>query len=302
MRFTNIYNIPKSMEDVIMSHTYDITESDPKRVGVTTLINSPRVRLLAVRHWEEIEEDVSDHLWKILGNACHYVLGKADSNTRIIEEKMTEEVDGITVVAKPDLYDTVLKSLEDYKITSIWSARLGDKETWDQQLNCYVWFLRKRGYEVNEIYINAILKDWRRGEKFKYNDYPPIPFMRIKCNLWTFEEQQKFIEERVAIYKKCIDLSTELLPICSPKERWQKPSTYAVIKNNNKRAARVLESAEEADKWIKANTKEGSKDKYTVECRIGSDLKCTDYCSVNKFCSYYQENYGGKDDNTDSNL
>ena len=300
MKFTNIYNIPRSMEDVIMRHTYDITESDPKRVGVTTLINPPRVRLLSVKHWEEIEEDVSDHLWKILGNACHYVLGKADSNTRIIEEKMTEEVDGITVVSKPDIYDTALHSLEDYKITSIWSAKLGDRDSWDNQLNCYAWFLRKRDYKVDNLYINAILKDWRRGEKLKYNDYPPIPFIRIKCNLWTFEEQEAYIKERVAVYKKCLELSEDLIPICSEKERWKKEDKFAVKKNSNKKAERVLDTAQEAESWIKERQKKDTKNKYSIEYREGADFKCTDYCSVNKFCSYYKEKYGDKNESKKS--
>ncbi len=296
MRLTNTYNLPQSFVDVINKLTYDITTSDPNRLGVTTLINPPRTRILSVRHWKEMEEDVSNHIWRVTGNAYHYVLSniKDEKNkSRMVEEKITQEVDGMTVVGKMDLYDADAGfSVEDYKITSVWSLSFGDKEDWIKQLNCYAWLLRKKDIRVDKAYINAILRDWRKNEVFKYNDYPKIPFIRKEIPLWTFEEQEDFVNERVIIYKDAMPLADDELPICSATERWQKQTKFAVYKNQNKTASRVLDTDESAKKWIKANVK--AKDEARVVERTGVDLKCTEYCTVNKFCSFWKENYGKK--------
>jgi len=284
MHYTNRYNLPPSLVDVINNKTYDLSESDPNRIGVTTLINPPITRLLTVRHWKELEEDVSDHLWRITGNAYHYILAKTDSKDRLIEEKLIEIVDGITIVGKLDLYEQKYKSIEDYKVTSVWAIKLGNKEEWGKQLNCYAWLLRKAKLEVKEAYINAILRDWRKKESKKYKDYPQIPFSRIKVDLWSFDEQQKFVEERVKLYKSVMNLPDNELPICSPEERWAKKDVWAVYKYNNKTAMRLFDTEDEAIDFT-----------YNVSCktrieeRKGVDMKCQDYCLVNSFCKYWKD-------------
>ncbi len=296
MKYTNHHDLPQSLVDAIVGD-YDISKADPKRVGITTLINPPRPRLLQVAHWDELEEDVSDHLWRITGSAYHYILAKIDDNkevhkrTRLLEEKITEELDGITIVGILDLYDEILKSIEDYKITSIWSITFGDHKDWENQLNCYVWLLRKKGYEVKEAYVNAILRDWRKGELLRYGkDYPKIPFKRVKINLWTHEEQEVYVKERVAIYKAQLELPLEEVPICDSKARWAKEDKYAIYKNKNKTAARVLDCAKKADEWIGAKKEDGHT--YRINIRKGEDIKCINYCIANRFCKYWLEKYG----------
>ena len=286
MKYTNYHNLPQSLIDVIKSKTYDLSEADPNRIGVTTLINPPIIRLLTVRHWNELEEDVSDHIWRVTGNAYHYILAKTNKEDRLIEEKLQEVIDDVTIIGKLDLYEEKYKSIEDYKVTSVWAVKLGTKEEWEKQLNCYSWLLRKAGLEVKEAYINAILRDWRKKESKKYNDYPKIPFSRIKVKLWSFDEQQKFVEERVKLYKSVMNLPDEELPVCSPKERWAKEDTWAVYKDKNKTAMRVFGSEDEAiDFTYKVSCK------TRIEERKGTDTKCQDYCIVNKFCPYFKKHH-----------
>lgn len=287
MQYKNKYNLPQSLVDVIKNHTYDLSESDPKRIGVTTLINPPIQRLLMVRHWNELSEDVSDHIWRITGNAYHYILSKAKGKDRLIEEKLTEEIDGITIVGKLDLYEDKNKSIEDWKVTSLWSIKMGDKEDWARQLNAYAWLLRKANFEVKEAYINAILRDWRRGETLRYDDYPPIPFKRVAVKLWSFEEQDKYIRERIKLYKEVMDLPDDKLPICSASERWSKPDTWAVYKGKNKTATRVVNSQKEALEYSTKNKVPN----YRIEERKGGNMKCEQYCILNSFCPFYQANY-----------
>jgi hypothetical protein len=290
MLLTNQYLLPQSFYDVINSLVYDPTESDPKRIGVTTLINPPRQRLLTVRHWDELEEDISDSIWRILGEAAHYVMSKAENEHRLIEEKITHDIDGITIVAKPDSYDDKTKAIEDFKVTSIWSFKFGAKLEWEKQLNCYAWSLAKFGLEVKSIHINAILRDWSKGEMLRYRDYPKIPFQKIDINLWSFEEQEKFIKEKVKEYKIALNLDDDELPLCDEKARWKTEDVYAVYKNTNKTATKLCTSEEEAKQYILEIGE--TKDKYRIEKRPGIDKKCVDYCICNKVCGFFKENYG----------
>lgn len=287
MKYTNKYALPQSLVDVINNKTYDLSESDPKRISITTLINPPIQRLLTVRHWNELEEDVSDHIWRITGNAYHYILATTNKEDRFVEEKLTEEVDGITIVGKLDLYEKKDKSIEDYKVTSVWNVQLGTKEEWEKQLNCYAWLLRKAKFEVNSAYINAILRDWRKKELMRYDDYPKIPFVRIQAKLWSFEEQQKFVEDRIKLYKEVMNLKDNELPVCSEEERWSKPIVWAVYKGSNKKAEKLCTSSQEAQEYIK----KAKVFKPRIEERPATNGKCEQYCLVNQFCPFYTKNY-----------
>lgn len=285
MQYTNRFNLPATMVELVNKLTYDPSESDPNRISITTLINPPRIRLLTVRHWQELEEDISDHIWRITGNAYHYILSNISEEDRRIEKKIEIKLDDITVVGKPDLYDIKLKSVEDYKVTSVWSVKEGIKEEWEQQLNCYIWLLRKEGLEVEKAYINAILRDWRKSESLKYSDYPSIPFKRLEIKVWTPEEQEGFVKEKIKIYKEVLSLPDDELPECSDK--WTVDDKWAVYKNKNKIATRLLNTPDEANRYILELG--DTKNKYRIEERKGRNLRCEEYCLVKDYCKFHKE-------------
>lgn len=293
MQLTNRFAMPEVFVDVIKSTMTDRSLTDQYRIGVTTLIAPARVRQLTIRHWHELEEDVSDHIWRISGTAMHSVLSQTNTDKRLVEEMFSEKVGEMTIVGKLDLYDDHHKSIEDWKFSSIWAFKDVKKE-WEDQLNIYAWMLRKANFEVNYAYINGLLKDWSDTERKRFGgDYPPIPFKRLQVPLWTFYEQQRFVEDRVAIHLNAINLTDAQLPLCSDIERWFSGSKFAVMKNSNKTATRLLNTYEEATEYI-ANI-EDTKGKYTIVKRPGVDMKCTRYCSCNKVCDYYRNNYGTKE-------
>jgi hypothetical protein len=224
MKFTNEYQLPQSFEEAVINTTYDISKKDATQISVTTLINPPRISLLKRRHWDEITEDVSDSLWRILGSAVHYVMQQVDPTNRFIEEKVKEPIEGYTITGRPDSYDAKDKSVDDYKVTSVWAVK-ADKKEWAEQLNCYAWFFRKLGFPVEKLRIYAILRDWSRGQYkqavAKNKDYPDIPFKVIDIDLWSFEEQEKYIKDRIALYKSCQDLADDKLPVCTEEDRWK---------------------------------------------------------------------------------
>jgi hypothetical protein len=261
MRYTNNYNLPQSLVDAITKNTYDVAQNNPSIISVTTLNNPPRIRLLSVRHWDKLTEDVSEGMWRLLGSAVHEVMARIDDTNRLLEERMfvdlatgeiitlkpkekLKPVEGhIYISGRPDLYDTSRYMIEDYKITSVWAVKY-DKEEWVNQINCYAWFYTKLGFPVKEAHINAILRDWSASQVEKSPDYPKIPFKTIPIKLWSFAEQDKYIKERAKYHNSHLETGDTELPVCTESERWK------------------------------------------------NDIRCKKYCSCKNFCSYYKEKYG----------
>ena len=219
MKYTNTNHLPESVADAIKKNTYDVKRNDPSIMGITTLILAPRVRQLTLRHWDEIEEDVSDGIWKLLGSAVHSVMERIRSDNRLIEERLTEEINGIRVTGKADLYEGLNKGIEDYKITSVFKVK-NDVKDWENQLNCYAWLYRKIKFVVKSIHVNAILRDWRRGESKRQQGYPPFAFKKIAIPLWTLKKQNNYIKERVRLHLAAQKLKDVDLPLCTEEERW----------------------------------------------------------------------------------
>jgi hypothetical protein len=243
-----------------------------------------------------LEEDASDRLWALLGRSVHTVL--AGFAPAIIEEKLEFPVGEFVVVARIDAYvparmlgeQVIPAQIEDHKIKSVWSYVLGDKKDIEQQMNCYAWAERKYGRPVGRLVANAILRDHVRNKALQDADYPPQPFYAINIPLWGYERQCKYIEQRVALHSK---EGTE----CTDGEKWQKPTTYAIMKKGRKSALRVLESEKQAFDWcsskgfaVEVNLPEISVtgDVSIVE-RLGECTRCKSYCPVRSVCSYNKE-------------
>lgn len=287
MKYTNKYGLPSSVVEALKENTYDVPLFEKNLISISMLNSPPRIRQLQLRHWDEIQVDASERIWLLMGSAIHEVLARIQKKNRLVEERMTEPVLGYKVTGKPDLYDISTKTVEDYKITSVWAVQ-ELKTEWEQQLNCYCWFLRKLGFKVNHAYIDAFLRDWNRYGLKRNADYPPIPFKRLKVKLWTFEKQERYIESRLKLHIRESKKSDDQLVLCTPEERWATKEEFAVYKGKNKRATRLFASKSEATKLHKKI------ENARIEHRPSKDIRCLSYCQVAKFCSYYQANYGNE--------
>ena len=283
MIVTNKYGLPKPFV-VAVSKPFYFTE---KRYGVTTLEMPPQLFQLKTRHDEEIEEDVSDRIWLILGTASHKVLEEAaKGDAELVEEgKYTIPVGDCTVVCKVDLYIPAEKRLCDYKVTSVWSF-MGNKikPEWEAQLNMNAAILRENGVPVDNIEINGILRDWSKGKALQGNDYPQVPVKIVKIPMWKHETSMDYIRDRVKLHRDAIELEDHQLPPCSAVDRWERPTKYAVMKTGRKSAVRVLDSNREAETFMAAH-----KDykQLSIAVRKGMSARCEDYCPVKKFCHQY---------------
>jgi hypothetical protein len=189
-------------------------------------------------------------------------------------------------------------TIVDYKVTSVWSVIYGKTE-WENQLNCYAYLVNDKNAfnksNVTNLKICAILRDWSRREAERKPDYPQAPIVFVDIPLWDHEKASKYIIDRMALHQEAQILADVHgdLGLCSNEEMWKKDDTWAVKKKGQKRALRVLDSEEEAIKYIdwhnetdKAYTK---KTDLEIEFRGGEYTRCGNYCSVADFCNQYKE-------------
>lgn len=278
MKYTNKFNLPEPVAAAIRNDSY-------KKVGdisATGLIRPPQMRVLEKIHDHEIEEDVSDSIWRLLGQSVHAVLERAASAEHLSEERMTVDVFGWKVSGQPDLLDGA-GVLSDYKVTSVFSFLLGEKPEWEQQLNIYAWMYWKHSFKVKKLEIVAILRDWKSSEAMRDPEYPQTACLKVDIPLWPFEKTQAYVEERVKLHQEAEALPAEELPECTPHERWSRPTTWALKKPEGKRALAVFDSEEEAKV---ANTQDRFKGAL-LEVRPGENIRCERFCRASKWCNQF---------------
>lgn len=282
MKFTNKHNLRAGIFEALTKDTYDGVKDDKNQISVSSLIGPPMVRQLWLKHSEEVEQDAIDMLWSVFGRSVHSVMDSISRNGRMIEERLEIEKEGFRLSGKPDIFDIERGILEDYKITSAWSLVLsgGSKEEWDKQLNCYAYLIRKvKGYEVKSANITAILRDWDKRKAAEDESYPQTPVKTIPVVLWSDEEQEKFITDRLRAHGEANRLPAESVAVCTKEERWFRPGKFAVKKAGAKRADRVFDTMTEAVKYVGSS-------KLVIEERPGVNTRCESYCPVAKFCPF----------------
>ena len=97
--------------------------------------------------------------------------------------------------------------------------------------------------------------------------------------LWPLQKKIAYLVERVALHQQA---QLGNLVDCTPEERWERPTVYAVCKKGNKTATRLYESRELADKHV------ASQPGLEVRVRIGESPRCAQYCSALPFCAQGQ--------------
>lgn len=291
---TNKNKISELMVDVFDDKPY--IPAGTADYSATSMIDPPRLVILKKRYGDQVVDDVMDR-WNIfLGNAVHEKIEKELGNfpTRyILERKFTEVVNGKKIVAKIDAYDTETDTLYDHKTCKVFAWSNEPKKEWEEQLNINIWFLRKAGFEPVRACINALMLDWLPGmAKFKGpEEYPQVPMCEFEIPIWTFDEQEAFIINKLDVLSEAESLDDDSLPLCSDAEMWAKPDTYAVKKEGVYVAKRVLPTMKEAEEWI---ARQRNFRELYIEPRPGERVRCANYCKVKAFCSQYKEYCGGK--------
>lgn len=274
MQITNTHNLPIAIYKVVCAMTRRPVSG---QYSCTELITPPQMRYLKIKHWKELTEDASERLWALLGAGVHSSLENIPISNALQEEQLQIKVSGITLTGRPDILHG--ESLEDYKVTSVYSFLLGDKPEWTAQLNIYAQMFRWLGFTVSSAKIHAILRDWMES-KSHTGDYPSIPFQSINIKLLHPDIAAALIHERIKLH---MDGEQGRYEPCTDVERWYKGTKYAVKRRDRKRAIRVLDTLEEAEAYLFEEGKQGY-----IEERKGEYIRCERFCIVAPFCEQFK--------------
>ena len=295
MKISNIYQLPQPLVDAVTSE-YTPT---PNRYSATTLLKGVKEIVLTRRHDDEIIQDVSEMVWLLFGTAVHKVLEESKENADQLKENRIEytfdDLD-MTVSGIFDLYDEGARMVIDYKTASTTKVLFNDWEDYRKQLLIYAYILNQIGLPCERGEIVAFLKDWNRPKAKREADYPklPIHIESFRFNQSDFMQIDTFIRHKLACIKSTENMPDDEIPECTAEERWQKPTTWAVMKRGQKRAVRVLDSEREAYEYIADH---GGESSMFVQERKGEDSKCVNYCNCKEFCHYWREHYGKQEEN-----
>jgi len=280
LKVTNKFGVPETLVTLATREYYSKGES---QYSVTELMSPPRVRRLREQYNSAIETDVTDLMWQLLGSALHVVMERGQTDGHITEERLYTTIDDVTISGQIDLQQEANGGvvITDYKFTSAWAV-MNDKPEWEQQLNVYKWLVETvKRKKVVGLKICALIRDYSRHETRE--NYPVAPIQMIDIPMWDTITAETYVRERLELHRnaKVSHDFGEALPECSPEERWQSETMYAVKRDGRKTAIRVFKSIEEAKDLAQ-------KEKGYVEERPGEPKRCTgNYCGVAQWCEQY---------------
>ena len=284
MNFSNRLNLPDPVVKALSSDDYD---SGSVNSSVTTLIDSPQIKMLTRKHKDEIEGDVSDRLWSVLGTAVHNMFEDHASGDYLSEERLFAEIKGWKISGAIDIQKTEADgsiTIMDYKCTSVWSIIFG-KDSWAQQLNFYAWLIRQcKDVTVNKLQIVAVLRDWKQSEAQFKPDYPQAGIVIVDVPLWSTSQQDDFVAGRVELHQQAERdyINGDPIAFCTADERWARKPKYAVMKKGRKKAVKLHTDEVEAlshCEMLGAG--------HSVDYRKGESVRCERYCDVAQFCPQF---------------
>ncbi len=287
MKITNKANLPKPIYDVLTSKFYD-GDWDNNTYSATELLNDPKYIFLMRRHRKEITIDASDLFYQTWGNLMHEWLERVNEGEGFKEERLSADINGISVKGKPDFYSVEdgEKIIYDFKLTSVWSYIYKSSfEKWAQQLNIYKYLFHKSGFETDNLKVIAMFRDWSKTKYETERDYPKQCEI-IDMPAWSISDTEGFLISRTEEMKKYRDTEDDAIPECIRENRWQTDDTYAVKKKNRKKALRVFDTRQDAEEYAMTHK---DTNKLYIEDRIGECKRCTQYCDIKEFCSFGRE-------------
>jgi hypothetical protein len=286
MRITNKLDLPAGLMKAVSTERHNAEKS----LSATTLIQGVKQIILTDRHWDSLEDDVSDRIWAIFGQAVHSLL-ESEGENDFTEQEMAYQVGDITVTGRIDNYDMWNGVIGDYKTASVVKVKFGDFNDWYLQGMIYAWLLAKNKFPVNRCRFIALLKDHSKTDASRDWQYPKRPVFLYEFSVMPerLDNIGAFILQKIREYTVYRNLADDAIPPCNPNERWDRPAKYAVKKEGRKNAIRLLDD-EDAAANMAADLGRG----HFVEYRPGELVRCQSYCICCEFCNYYHENVKAK--------
>lgn len=312
MKLTNKHNLPLSVAAWLVHDNYEYA-SDPNYISVTTLLKPIKQIILGRRiEFSTVEQDIMDLFAVRLGQSLHdsiehvwqnYAredLEKLGINQATLdrmsingdnpmdnvinitmENRIKKTVGKWTVSGKYDFNSN--GQLEDFKSVPAFSyLKQSNREQYIQQGSIYRW-LDPSIVTEETIQINYLIKDWKKFEAKRDREYPSTPIKISHYPLWSVEQTDAWVKNRLAAIEKYMDLPEEQIPECNEEELWRKPPTYKYFKNPD--AAR---STANYSNYGEALQKQLENNGVGIIKTVGGEVKRCHYC--NAFTACQQKN------------
>lgn len=291
MEYTNRYKWPEEICRAIIADNYSDPNEQPSDYSATTLISPIQKVTLERRYPDKLKVfDVADRLWAFMGQVAHEVLEKTwvEQAGSLAEQRFYAEIKDIVISGKIDCYAN--QQIRDYKTTKAYKIIKGDYSQWEQQLNIYAYLCAINGLVVDNLCVYAIILDWKQQETRKQN-YPQAPIVKIPLRLWSFEEQDAFVRDRVHLLENAKELSDEdLMKVCpcSDAERWADIKDHAVMKVGSDRAVKSCSTQGEAAQSLSEYQARG-KQGYYIKTRYSPPTRCLHHCASSPVCLQFKQ-------------
>lgn len=283
MNITNRLGLPEALVAAVQNDPYDPGDAD---ISITRLLAPPKQVALMKQHADELTEDVADRIWALRSQGLHCVLERAADENELAEIRWNVTCLGWKVSGKLDLVTLKSGVLTDWKDTSVWSIKdaldptTKGKVEWEQQVNLLAYFGKRNDHPIKAVQVVAFGRDWRKNEKLRFgDDYPDHEVSVIPLPLWSTERAQLFLEQRVTLHRQS---QAGAPPECTPEERWEQPTTYAVMSKGRKSATRLYQDRALAEQHA------ANQPNLEVKVRPGKSPRCQQYCAAMPFCAQGQ--------------
>lgn len=283
MKITNKFNLPASLVRAVEKHEHRGGDYSASALG-----KSAREYWLEKRHNGSLESDVSNNIWSLFGTAVHHILEQSATQDQLVEQYMETEIEGKSFTGTADCLERCNTGYRiiDYKTTSAWTIIYKDRLVeWENQLNAYAYLFGMNNFDVTEISVIAILRDWSKTKAKADSNYPQSQVLEIKLNVWNNDKQFGYIFDNILRIEEYCDVPDDKLPNCTDAELWKSPAKFAIMKEGRKSAVRVLDNLESAERYIVGKSLD---DKHSIVERKSKAKKCA-YCNCTAVCNQYTE-------------
>jgi hypothetical protein len=299
--YTN--NVPDKYEDIPFN----------KRLSATTLLKPTRQLVLAQQHEDfEADLDITDLVAAKIGAAVHNDIEQSwlnnyknnlnklgynedyINNIEINPEIPSKEKINIYFekrsfkVYKDYLingqFDLIIDGqLYDFKTTSTYAVSNDSKEEdFKLQGSIYKWL--NPDLIINDtIKINFIFTDWSRNKASQNKDYPQTQVLTKEIKLYSTEEIELFINNKLNEIETNLSLEQDTLIRCSDTDLWMSDPVYKYFsKPTNKQATKNFSDPMEANMYL------AQQGKGVIKTVVGKPKRCA-YCPVFDICKQKDE-------------
>ena len=313
LEYTNKNNVSLALAVFLMYDDYEYDER-PNSISATGLIRPLRQLVLSKQNPAVLKTvDIADLVATRMGSAIHKgcedawtdpenvknalkVLGASEDaidNIKInppyikpgetpvyVEQRAEKEILDFVISGK---YDLVLDgTLNDYKSTSVWTYIFdSNADSYTKQGSIYKW-LNPDKITSDYININYIFTDWSAAKaRMDTKSYPQIKTLTKQYPLWSTEETQNWIMNKIEAYKALANTPQEGLPQCTDEELWATEETFKYYKNPNKldRSTKNFKTMNEALVRKSADGDVG------IIKTVPGEVKACRYCPVIGICT-----------------